>query len=130
MGPQKSQYTTEMPEERDRILSLLEWFGCGAGPWSVYPSYEVAAEELLLDYSTTTLVAALESVALTPAQKEGAARLFAGRHHAKHQPPDLNCLPDSLKQVLWDHTKNTQDSDKLSRAKRAFDTDINRPKNY
>jgi hypothetical protein len=117
-----------MPEERDRILSLLEWFGCGAGPWSGHPAYEVAAEELLLDYSTTRLVAALESIALTPAQKEGAARLFAGWHFAKQRPADLNCLPDSLKQMLWDHTKNTQDGDKLSRATQAFDTVVNRLK--
>jgi hypothetical protein len=125
--PLRAALETNIAEERDRILSLLEWFGCGEGSWSGYPAYEVAAEELLLDYATTSLVAALESMALTPAQKEGAARLFAGSL-AKHRPPDLNCLPDSLKQMLWDHTKNTQDGDKLSRATRAFDTGVNRLK--
>jgi hypothetical protein len=109
---------------------LLEWFGCGAGPWSSYPAYEVAAEELLLDYPTTRLVAALESAVLSPAQKEGAARLFASRPSRKAMvPPDLNCLSDSVKQMLWDHTKNTQDGDKIRRATRAFVTSEDRVNN-
>jgi hypothetical protein len=42
----------EMPDQTRRILALLEWFGSGAGPWSGFPSYESAAEKMLLEYRT------------------------------------------------------------------------------
>jgi hypothetical protein len=53
---------------------LLEWFGFGAGPWPGFPFYEKAAEELLLGYPTTEIVAAIQSSSIGPAQTEGAAR--------------------------------------------------------
>ena len=67
-----------LPDENSRIRALLEWFGSGAGPWSGFPLYESAAEQLLLEYSTPRIVAAIESASTTCALREGAARLFAG----------------------------------------------------
>lgn len=49
VDPLLAALESAMPDEGERILALLEWFGSGAGPWSGFPSYEQAAEELLLD---------------------------------------------------------------------------------
>jgi hypothetical protein len=110
----------EMPDQGERILALLEWFGSGSGPWSGFPSYEIAAEKLLLDFSTTDIVAAIQSKRLSPAQTEGTARLFGGWTFGKLRPKDLKELPNALKKDLWLHTQNTNDKDKISRARRAF----------
>jgi len=32
----------DLPDERERILALLGWFGSGAGPWSGFPAYRTA----------------------------------------------------------------------------------------
>jgi hypothetical protein len=121
-APLRAALERDMPNESDRILALLEWFGSGAGPWSGFPSYEAAAEELLLGFSTTLIVKAIESARLSPSQIEGAARLFAGWSFGQQRPGDLKDLPDGLKEALWQHTKDTQDKDKLGRAKRALDS--------
>jgi len=109
-----------MPDEGARILALLEWFGTGAGPWSGFPTYEQAAEELLLGFSTARIIKAVESTQLSPAQLEGAARLFAGWSFSKQRPQGLRELPETLRKALWHHVKDTQDDDKRSRATRAF----------
>jgi hypothetical protein len=120
IAPLRTALQRDMPDEGGRILALLEWYGSGAGPWSGFPSYEAAGEELLLDYSTRTIVKAIESTQLSLAQTEGAARLFAGWSFGKQRPEDRRQLPDALKKALWHHTKDTKDEDKRSRAKRAF----------
>ena len=109
-----------LPDESKRILALLEWFGSGAGPWSGFPSYEVAAEELLLGYSTARIIQAVESTRPSSAQLEGAARLFAGWSFGKQRPQGLKELPDALRKILWHHVKDTRDKDKLDRVTRAF----------
>lgn len=110
----------DMPEENESILLLLEWFGSGAGPWSGFPSYETAAEELLLGYTTMSIVKAVDSTSISRAQTEGAARLFAGWSFNKQRPGGVGQVPDALKRVLWNHVKDTEDMDKLARAKRVF----------
>ena len=100
IAPLRAALESDMPEEGGRILALLEWFGSGAGPWSGFPSYETAAEKLLLDHSTKAIVTAIESTRLSAAQTEGAARLFAGWSFLTQRPEDKRDLPDSLKKVL------------------------------
>jgi hypothetical protein len=46
--PLRTALESSIPDRNERILVLLEWFGSGAGPWSGFPSYETAAEDLLL----------------------------------------------------------------------------------
>ena len=118
--PLRAALETDIPDDGERILALLEWYGSGAGPWSGFPSYEQAAEDLLLCFTTKSVIAAIESTNLSPAQREGAARLFAGWSFGKQRPDDLSSLPDALKKILWHHTRDTQDMDKLARANRAF----------
>lgn len=118
--PLRTAVESSIPDRNERILVLLEWFGSGAGPWSGFPSYETAAEDLLFDFSTTEIVAAARSKALRPAQTEGLARFFAGWSFGKQRPEDLKHLPNVLKQALWQHTQNTQNRDKCSRARVAF----------
>jgi hypothetical protein len=109
-----------IPDQNERILVLLQWFGSGAGPWSGYPSYEGTVETMLLDYSTSEILSAIQSVSLTHAQIEGGARLFGGWDFSKERPDDLNEVPEEMKQMFWNHVKSTEDDDKLSRAKSAF----------
>jgi hypothetical protein len=118
--PLRAALERGLPDEGQRILALLEWFGSGAGPWSGFPCYEQAAEELLLGYPTARIVEAVESTQLSPAQLEGAARLFAGWPFGQRRPRDLKELRGALRKMLWHHVKDTQDRDKLIRAKRAF----------
>lgn len=120
IAPLRVALEREMPNRTSRILVLLEWFGSGAGPWSGFPFYERAAEELLLGYPTTEIVAAIQSSRIGPAQTEGAARLFGGWLFRQHHPGGLKEVPDALKKLLWNHVKDTEDTDKLNRAARAF----------
>lgn len=118
--PLRAALERGIPDESARILVLLQWFGTGAGPWSGFPSYEQAAEELLLGYSTARIIKAVESTQLNPAQLEGTARLFAGWSFSKQRPQGLRELPDTLRKVLWHHVKDAQDDDKRDRATRAL----------
>ena len=120
VGPLRAALEQHIPNRGERVLALLDWFGSGAGPWSGFPSYEDAAENLLLDFSTTDIVAAILSKRLSPAQTEGAARLFGGWEFGQRRPGELRDLPDALKKDLWHHTQNTQDKDKFFRARAAF----------
>jgi hypothetical protein len=120
IAPLRASLERDIPDEGQRILVLLEWFGSGAGPWSGFPSYETAAEELLFGFSTASILASVGSAQLSPAQTEGAARFFAGWSFGRRRPEDLKRLPGALKRVLWHRTKDTQDKDKLHRAKRAL----------
>lgn len=120
LDPLRSELERSMPDRGERILALLEWFGSGAGPWSGFPTYETAAENLLLDFSTAQIIVAIQSTGLSSAQTEGAARLFAGWSFGKQRPEELKDLPDALKKDLWLHTQNTEDKDKSGRARRAF----------
>lgn len=120
VAPLRAALERDIPDERGRILALLEWFGWGAGSWSGYPSYESAAEELLLGYSTVSLAKTLESTKLSPAQREGAARLFAGWSFSQQRPRGMNEVPDALKKMLWAHVSAMEDEDKIARARQAF----------
>ena len=109
-----------IPQNEDRILALLRWFGSGAGPWSGFPSYESAAEELLLEYQIAEIVATIENKDLSPEQLEGAARFFGGWDFAQKHSKGLEQVPADIKRSLWNHVKDTKDEDKLGRATRAF----------
>ena len=112
----------EIPEKPQRIRALLGLFGSGAGPWSGYPGYEGAVEDMLMEYSTADLLAAITGpgASLTNEQIEGAARLFASWNFGQQRPQDRTLLPADLKRMLLEHSLKSRDGDKLGRAKRAF----------
>lgn len=58
--PLRAPLAEEFPDPTQRILVLFAWYGSGAGPWSGYSSYEDAAKILLLDFSTSELVTAIQ----------------------------------------------------------------------
>lgn len=120
IGPFRESLNEEFADKSLRILVLLEWFGSGAGPWSGHPDYEIAAEEMLLEYDTQDIVSAIKLRDLTGRQKEGAARLFGGWSYSKRRPTEYDQIPEAIKTLLWNHVKSTDDEDKLGRAKRAF----------
>ena len=119
-APLVEAFNKEVPDQTQRILALLEWFGSGAGPWSGFPSYEDTAETMLLQYEVEDIVFAINTTNLTRAQTEGAARLFSGWTFSQQRPDALGYVPDTLKETLSNHVKSTQDQDKLARARRAF----------
>ena len=120
LGPLDEALKREIPEKNARILSLLAWYGSGAGPWSGFPTYEEVAEKMLLKYSTPDLLQAVESTPLSEPQIEGAARLFAGGGFRDTRPADNALVPAQLKRLLLDHSLKSTDQDKLQRARNAF----------
>lgn len=120
IDPLRTALERGLPDEGQRVLALLEWFGSGAGPWTGFPSYEGAAEDLLLKHSTAQILEAVESVRLSPAQLEGAARLFASGSFSRQRPEGLKQVPNVLRVALLRHIKETQDGVKRSWATRAF----------
>ena len=110
----------EFPDPRRRALALFGWYGAGAGPWSGFPSYESAAEDLLLEIPTDELVAAAQTVPLTLQQTEGAARLFGGWAFRQKRPEDLARLPAELKSKLLEHALKSNNDDNIQRARSAF----------
>ena len=119
-APLRNVLHESIPEKDEQIKALLSWFGSGAGPWSGFPSYESAAEELLLDYEIVEIVDVLKTHKLTPEQTEGAARLFSGWSFRRKYPGGIRSVPDDLREVLMNHVNISGDKDKLERAKRAF----------
>lgn len=130
------------PIVTDRLLTLFRWFGSGKGSWSGYPAYEMLAEQILLQYSVTDLVTALENAPLTEVELEGAARLFAG-HAFQNRSENQVLMPEAvgftnmaifiskrsdepaqipiaLRQQLLEHILTSSDVDKVDRAKKAF----------
>jgi hypothetical protein len=120
IGPLHRALVKDVPDESERIRALLSWYGFGAGPWSGFPGYELAAENLLLRYPTSSIVAAIEGRALTTSQTEGAARLFGGWNFSRARSDDLRLLPQELKQRLLAHSLESSNEDKRRRAQRAF----------
>jgi hypothetical protein len=116
----KAPLAKQFPDTRERILALLKWFGSGEGQWSGFPSYESVPEELLLEYPTADLIAAVQSTTLDEQQIEGAARLFGGWEFSHQRPNDLKLFSAALKQKLLKHSLQSKDQDKRSRAKQAF----------
>lgn len=116
----RTAFAAAFPNARERALALFEWFGSGEGPWSGFPLYELAAEELLLEIPTADLIAAAQDERLSEVQLEGAARLFAGGGFAQRHANEPNPIPAALKSKLLKHSHRSGDSDKISRANHAF----------
>jgi hypothetical protein len=121
LAPMESALAAEIPEARDRILALLEWYGAGRGPWSGFPSYEEAPEKLLLGYSTIDILAAIDGRELSAPQTEGAARFFGAWTFGQERPQDLALLPAALRERLLQHSLQSADEDKRGRARHAFE---------
>ena len=92
-----------IPDRDERIRAVFAWYGSGMGQWSGFPAYEMFAEELLLEYPTTELIAALGARKLNVAELEGAARLFGTWSFSSKRPKDLSLLPADLKCQLRMH---------------------------
>jgi hypothetical protein len=120
LGPLDAALNREYPDKDTRIRSLLAWYGSGTGPWSGYPAYEEVAAKLLLEYSTSELLLAVQSSPMGEEQIEGAARLFAGWDFRHARPADNALLPVELKRLLLNHSLKSTDQDKLERARKAF----------
>ena len=120
LAPLRRALAEQIPEKKVRILALFSWYGSGAGPWSGYTSYENIAQEMLLDYSTSELLAAIGREELTERQTEGVARLFGGWTFSVVRPDDLRSLPADLRARLLEHCLASADEDKRGRARRAF----------
>jgi hypothetical protein len=108
------------PEAEERALVVLAWFGQGMGPWNGYPSYEGAAEALLLAMPTEVVVASLEGEQVSEVHLEGAARYFAGWYFGKRRADDRRLIPPALKKRLLAHSLQSDDKDRVARAKAAF----------
>ena len=69
-------HAAQEPDPVARVRALYTWFGAGKGGWSGCPSYEGAAEQLLLAYPVEVLLAALDASTwpLRTAQRDCSAR--------------------------------------------------------
>ena len=110
----------EHPEPESRIMALLKWYGSGMGPWSGFPSYEIVAERLLLEFPTEQLVIALTRHPLTPAHLEGAARYLCGYQFNMYRPGEAQQIPQELKERLLTHSLTSTDEDRIRRAEAAL----------
>jgi hypothetical protein len=109
-----------IPDESERILALLAWYGSGSGPWTGYPAYEEVAAQMLARFPADKIVATVESRTLTKEQLEGTARYFAG-FNSVSGGKRVQDLPASLKKMLLEEVLQSGDADKIERAKRAFE---------
>ncbi len=108
LAPVRGSLEEAYPDEMQRALVLLAWFGRGQGPWSRFPSYESIVETFLLAMPTRLLIQAIEGViaagTATEAHLEGAARYFAGwDFNRKKKKTNARRVPDPLKAQLLDH---------------------------
>jgi hypothetical protein len=111
---------TEVQDEKERILQLLHWYGSGAGPWRTYPGYETIALDILVKYSTESIVAACEGQELSTPQVEGLSRYLVGYMFRHFGESGLEDVPEKMKQRLLGHCLKSADEDKKQRAVEAF----------
>lgn len=117
LEPVNAALRRQFPDQKDRILALLFWFGSDAGPWSGYPGYEEVPARLLTQYSPGELISAAESAQLNEEQIEGASRIFG----AWSSNDSRAQLPSDLKRMFFEHcSKVKNDDDKLERCRKAF----------
>jgi hypothetical protein len=121
LAPLTKALEKSMPEPKQRILTLLHWYGSGAGPWSGFYGYENQAMNLLMTFKTTDLLSAVDGVELSTTQTEGLARLLAGWDFGQERPNDLKLVPAELKSKLLKHALASDDKDKRGRARHAFE---------
>jgi hypothetical protein len=110
----------EIPERNARILVLFSWYGSGRGPWSGCPCYEDLPAEMLFGYRTADLLEGIKGKRLSDAQTEGVARFFASWEFAQRRKGEIRILADELCAALLAHAAMSTDSDKLARARHAF----------
>jgi hypothetical protein len=110
-----------VPDPVARVRALYEWFGSGKGPWSGYPSYEGAAEQLLLSYPIEVLLAALDASTDNPTALYGAARLFGGWAFGQTRRADRKRCAEPLRQRMLDAVIWHGNEDNLGRFRSAFD---------
>jgi hypothetical protein len=110
-----------VPDPVERVRALYTWFGSGEGPWSGYPSYEGAAEQLLLAYPIEILLAALEAPTDDPFALYGAARLFGGWDFGKTRRADRERCPEPLRKRMLDAVAWHSIRDNYDRFRSAFD---------
>lgn len=106
------------PDEAERVLALLAWFGSGEGAWSSFPSYEQAAERLLLRFPTEKILEALRRRELAPAELEGAGRLLSSWWFGQERPGESARVPADVAERLLAHAG--LDEDKLARLRNAL----------
>jgi hypothetical protein len=119
MAELRGALEADFPDPAARIRGLLLWFGSGKGPWTGFPAWESVPEDLLLEFSTEELILAVDWEQMDTAQREGAARLFAGWDFKTRRADDRHLLPLELKRALLDHTLTTGDGDQTDRRERA-----------
>jgi hypothetical protein len=107
---------TAVPDPVARVRALYTWFGSGKGRWSGYPSYEGAAEQLLLAYPVEVLLAALDASTDDVAAAYGAARLFSGIREEDRQ----RC-PEPLRRRMQHAIEWYSIRDNYRRFRSAFD---------
>ena len=90
-------------------------------PPAGYPSYEGAAEQLLLAYPIEVLLAALDASTDNPAALYGAARLFGGWEFSQTRRADRKRCPEPLRQRMLDAVIWHGNRDNLRRFRSAFD---------
>lgn len=117
----RKMHIDAITDKHKRILSLLNWYGSGAGPWIEYPSYETLPEKMLLYYSTKNILEAISSTDLSSAQLEGTARLFCGDSFNLNRPQELNELSLELRQQLWKYMLRAVNMSKLGMACKLID---------
>lgn len=110
-----------VPDPVERVRALYMWFGSGEGPWSGYPSYEGAAEQLLLAYPIEILLAALDAPIDNPFAVYGAARLFGAWDFGKTRGADRMRCPEPLRQRMLETVVWHGNRDNLQRFRSAFD---------
>jgi hypothetical protein len=107
------------PTPEAQALTLFRWFGHSLGPWSGFPSSEMAPKSLLEMLPHEVLIAALRRDDLTVQQKEGAARFFcwvSWERRSKNVPE----IPADIRQRLWEYVQATGNEDKIRQASRVL----------
>jgi hypothetical protein len=109
-----------LPDPATLLLALFGWYGSGTGLLNGYPVYEDLPGELLREYPTEMLAGVLSSHPLTPEQRLGAVRLFAGWGFRERLRSERGLLPPGLTELLLRTARDTGVADTIQRAEAAF----------
>lgn len=106
----------QYPDEKEKVLALLEWYGSARGDWDHFNDYAIIANKFLSRISATEILNVTASAALNKNQMEGTARYWARSRDRKVAKK----IPRNLKAALLDHSLRFSDSSNRHTARNHF----------
>lgn len=103
----------EYANQARQALDLFFWYGHGQESWTDFPAYETVPEQFLMEMGLRPMLDALQDHPLDSEHLEAAARFFSGELFRGMRGPELELVPEDIRQGLTEHVAEGGDVAKI-----------------